>query len=295
MSRMPKTFASSRCIGAAAMLLLLMLAGCADQPGATSEAGDLETIEQHVPIPDPIEPVNRALYFINGGIYRFVLGPIAYGYRHMVPEPVRRGVHNVLRNALAPVDFANHVLQGKACRAGDTALRFLINTTFGLGGLVDLATLSGIPAHETDFGVTLGTWGVGSGPYLFIPVITSSSLRDLTGTGVDFAADPWSWAVHGEVVDAPDWGRMGAYANDETEEWIDEMRKVSSTALDPYVVFRSTYQQSREFQVSEALKPDRGVVCGDGNGRLSGSEAGPAPRKAAAWHGKIASSFRSPH
>lgn len=251
-----RRYASWAAWGVAALLLL---SGCATPP----PADDPEAIAEFTTNNDPLEPMNRALFAVNSGINRAIIGPLAMGYRHAVPRPARDGIRNVLANASSPVGFANDLLRGDPCRAGDTLLRLVINTSFGLGGLFDVAKHMGIPGHDTDFGVTLGVWGVPSGPYLFVPVLNSTNLRDLGGMGVDLAADPWSWAASGVVLDDADWGRLGMYATDTAERWLDRVREINRTALDPYSAYRSIYRQHRQFTIERAKKPDQGVVCGD--------------------------------
>ena len=243
----------------ATLLLLLTLGACATPP----PGDDLEAMAEFKAINDPLEPTNRALFGVNNQISHFVLGPLGYGYRKSVPEPVRDGMHNALANLSSPVGFANHLLQGKPCRAGDTLLRFIINSTFGLAGLIDLAGKTGIPARDTDFGLTLSRWGVPSGPYLFVPLLGSSDPRDLAGGAVDLAADPWSWVVSGRLLDDADWARLGMLVTDSSERWLDQVRAINRTALDPYVTYRSLHRQHRAFEVTRMREDDRGTVCGD--------------------------------
>lgn len=239
--------------------LLLLLAGCVAAPSIA----DVETDDPPVADHDPIGPVNRLLYAVNVGIEYAFVGPLTYAYRYVVPQPVRNAVGNVLDNASGPVVAANHVMQGKFCRAGDTALRFLINTTIGLGGSIDVAGKMAIPAQRTDFGVTLGRWGVPAGPYLYLPVLTSSDLRDLGGLAVDIAIDPWSWGFSGVPIDDADWGRLSGQIVDTTERWIDEVRRIKTNDIDPYAGYRSMYLQYRRRRIESARAPDNGVVCGD--------------------------------
>lgn len=244
--------------GAVAGLLLLALAACAAPP----PAGDAEAAAEFAAVNDPMEPTNRALYRVNSAFDQALLGPLATGYRRVLPAPARNGIRNALRNASSPVDFANHLLQGKPCRAGDTLLRLVINSTFGLAGLIDVAKRMGIPARKTDFGLTLGVWGVPPGPYLYLPLLSTSSVRDLAGSGFDLAADPWSWVASGKVLDSADWGRLGMYTVDTSERWLDQVREIDRTSLDPYVTYRSMYRQYRAYAVEQARDADRGVVCG---------------------------------
>ena len=240
-----------------ALFVTLMLGACATAPSAD----DPEAVAEFQAVNDPIEPFNRAVYEINNGINFLVMGPLGYGYRWAVPEPARHGIHNALDNANSPIEFANHLLQGNPCRAGDTLLRLVINSTFGLGGLVDLAKQMGIPAHTTDFGLTLGGWGIPEGPYLFVPLLGSTNPRDLVGSGVDLVADPWSWIVAGRMIDNIDWVRLGMHATDSSERWLDEVKRINRTSLDPYITYRSLYRGHRRYAVERVLDQDAGVVC----------------------------------
>lgn len=243
----------------AAVFLLLAFGGCAMPP----PADDPDAVEEFRANNDPMEPMNCALFEVNGGINQLVMGPLGYGYRRAVPEPVRRGIRNVLDNASAPLTLAEHLLQGKPCRAGDTLLRLTINTTLGLGGLIDQAAYMRIPARPTDFGLTLADWSVPDGPYLFLPVLGSSNPRDLAGMGVELAADPVSWIVSGRMIDDIDWGRLGMYVTESAEQWIDQAEEINRTALDPYATYRSMYSQHRRYLVDRGGDDDGGSVCGN--------------------------------
>jgi phospholipid-binding lipoprotein MlaA len=246
--------------------LLLALGACATPPPADDAAAAAQFELDN----DPLEPTNRTFFAISGEINRFVLGPLGYAYRKSVPEPVRDGVHNGLANLLSPIDFANHLLQGKPCRAGDTLLRFVINSSFGLGGLIDLAKETGIPAQTTDFGLTLATWGVPGGPYLYVPLLGPSNPRDLAGTGIDLAMDPLSWIISGRIIDTADWVRLGLYATDSAERFLDRARVINRTALDPYGTYRSLYRQHRANDMRQAREDDGGTVCGDDRRNAAG-------------------------
>ncbi len=149
----------------ATALLLGNLAGCATPPPAS----DPEAVAYFKETNDPIEPANRVFYAINNGIDTAILRPAAEAYRFAVPQPVRNGVHNALSNLGTPVRLGNDMLEGKPRRAGDTTMRFLINTTVGVLGVFDVAKDWGYPDHDSDFGMTLALWGLPDGPFLFPP------------------------------------------------------------------------------------------------------------------------------
>src|SRR5580704_4747932 len=152
---------------------------------------------------DPWENSNRAVFEFNQSLDRTVLVPVANAYRAVLPSPVRDGIHDFLQNLNSPIIFANDVLQAQPNLAGDTLARFLINTTFGVGGTIDVATKAGIPYHTNDLGITFATWGVSSGPYLMLPVLGPSNPRDLVGDVGDGFGDP------GNII-ASEYGRLWA-------------------------------------------------------------------------------------
>ena len=138
---------------------------------------------------DPYEDFNRSMYAFNDGLDRAVLEPVAKGYRAVTNEPIRGGVTNFVNNLGEPITFANEVLQGKVGNAAGTVGRFVINTTIGIVGIFDPAGAIGIQRTDEDFGQTLGVWGVQPGHYLVLPLIGSTSPRDLFGLGADFAIE----------------------------------------------------------------------------------------------------------
>ena len=142
---------------------------------------------------DPWEKTNRDVFDFDVKLDHAVARPIAKVYRSAVPEPARDGIHNALTNLNSPVVLANDVLQGDGDKAANTFGRFVINSTVGLGGLIDVASKIGIPGHDNDFGITLGKAGVAEGSYLVLPFAGPKPPRDLVGTGVDIAFDPLTY------------------------------------------------------------------------------------------------------
>ena len=131
------------------------------------------------PPSDPLEPFNRAMYTFNDVFDRALVKPLATGYRYIIPSPVRRGVGNFFINLREPTTLINDLLQGKPAQARQTLDRFLLNSSIGLFGLIDIATPLGKPSHEEDYGQTLAVWGVPSGPYLVLPFLGPSSCAGL--------------------------------------------------------------------------------------------------------------------
>ena len=155
--------------------------------------------------------------------------------------------------------FANDVLETKPRRAGDTMMRFLINTTAGVGGLFDVATDLGYPVHRADFGITLALWGVGDGPFLFLPVVGPSSGRDATGFAGNVLLDPLTYATFGGV-NTLRISKYGLTAVETRERLIDPVDQVKKTALDPYATFRSLYTQNRASAIAETRDDNRATV-----------------------------------
>jgi phospholipid-binding lipoprotein MlaA len=236
------------------LLALNALVACATPPSDPDALADYQQRN------DPLEPTNRVMYKINDGLDTVALRPAAMAYRAVLPQPVRNGIHNVLANLDTPVKLGNDMLEGKPRRAGDTLMRFLINTTVGLVGIFDVASSWGYPDHDADFGLTLALWGVPDGAYLFVPLLGPSGVRDLTGYGVDVVGDPFFWVGQGTVVEALRWSRVGIEGLDERVRLDSAIEGVKRNSLDPYAAFRSAYRQSRQAQVQAIRDDDRATV-----------------------------------
>ena len=161
---------------AALLLGAALLSGCATGPNANPA--------------DPLEPYNRSMSTFNENVDKAVLKPVATAYRDVTPQPVRTGVTNFFGNLGDAWSFVNNLLQGRGVEAYESMVRFATNTVFGLGGLLDIASEAGIDRHKQDFGLTLGRWGVPTGPYLVLPVLGPSTVRDTAALPVDLYADP---------------------------------------------------------------------------------------------------------
>jgi phospholipid-binding lipoprotein MlaA len=233
-------------------LLLLLLAGCATPPPAT----DPEALAEYKANNDPLEPANRSIQAFNEQLDRTVARPVAIGYRNHIPRPVRRGIRNVLNNLRSPVILANDMLQGEPRRAGDTLGRFLLNTSVGFGGIFDVAEAwFDVPRHTEDFGQTLAVWGVGEGPYLLLPLVGPTTLRDLAGSGVDGTATIASLLGPGGVATGFRYARTGMSFVDTREALIDPVDEMRRTSLDPYTTYRSAYRQRRQAEIENRLGP----------------------------------------
>ncbi len=250
-----KRLGPSKGLGLLAIAAVFGLSACASAPPAS----DPEAVAEFQQNNDPAEPTNRFFYRVNDGLDTYILAPVARGYRYVVPGAVRRPVHNVLANMSSPILFANDVLQTRPRRAGDTVMRFLINSTAGVGGLFDVASDLGYPAHDSDFGVTLALWGVGEGPFLFLPVLGPSNPRDAGGFAGNILLDPFTYATFGGsrtlgIV------RYGVSAVDARERVLDPVDQIKKSALDPYATFRSLYRQNRQSEIDVTRDDRRATV-----------------------------------
>ena len=225
------------------LLLSLLLSGCATPPNnAQPEAAEAEDFN------DPFEDTNRAIFDFNQMVDRHVLVPVAEAYRTVLPEPVRDSLRDFLRNLRAPLIFANNALQGDFELAGQTFARFTLNSTLGVGGLVDVAGRWGqLPYHEQDLGVTFGVWGIPEGPYLVIPVLGPSDPRDLVGQTAEGFGDPFNKLVTGNPYTLYwiPFVRGGVSGIDQRSRYIETLSDIERTSLDYYATIRSLYRQRR--------------------------------------------------
>ena len=175
--------------GAALSVMALLFGGCAANPPVADRPGEV-TGSSFSPLEvyDPLEGWNRQVYAFNAQADRYVLLPVVDAYTLTVPRILRDRISDFFNNLKTPIIFANEILQLKFADALATALRFGANSTFGMFGLVDVASPMGLPKFRADFGQTLGFWGVGAGGYLMLPILGPSGYRDAAGTGVDLAA-----------------------------------------------------------------------------------------------------------
>ena len=230
--------------------------GCAKAPPPE----DLEAVEEFQQLNDPLEPMNRASFRVNVLLDEAVLEPVARAYRFAVPGEVRVAADNVLTNLGTPVRLGNDIFAGKPRRAGDTTMRFLINTTDGVLGVFDVATAMGFKSHDSDFGLTLGILGVEEGPFLFVPILGPWNTRDLVGFGVDRVGDPFLWIGQGAAVRALGWSRFSVGAINAREKVLDPIEQIKKTALDPYATFRSLYRQYRASMLKNLAEDERATI-----------------------------------
>ncbi|WP_225889761.1 MlaA family lipoprotein [Indioceanicola profundi] len=195
---------------------------------------------------DPLEPVNRAVFWFNEALDVVLIRPAAEIYRAVVPDPAQRGVRNVLQNLRSPLDLTNQLLQGDWKGAGTVTKRFLINTTVGIGGIFDVAGQNGLTYEYESFDQTLAVWGVPEGPYLVLPLIGSSSLRDAAGFGVEFLADPVSNYAANTDQDWITYTRAGLTVVDTRAGYIEAIDDLKRNSFDYYAAMRSLYRQRRD-------------------------------------------------
>lgn len=224
--------------------------------------------------PDPLEGMNRVFFAITQPIDRFILRPIAIVYRTVLPEPVRDGVHNALANIFMPSTLANDMIQLKPERAWQTAKRFVLNSTLGFGGLVDVAKRKpfNTPAHSNGFSNTLGVAGAGPGVYLYLPLLGPTTIRDLIGMGGDAFTQsllldrvsrpqvsvapnrrPRSFVTEAVSVSTPGAIALGTSGVDTRARAEPELKALKAQSVDFYAALRSTYLQHRAGQIA-ALK-----------------------------------------
>jgi len=237
-----------RLVPALLALTILALAGCATPPPASHP----EALEAFHQTNDPLEPTNRVLYRVSNAVASVSLTPAARAYRSAVPEPVRNSITNIFSNLGGPFRFANDVMQAKSRRAGDTLMRFLINSTIGLGGIFDVASGWGYPNHPSDLGMTFAVWGVPSGPYLFLPLLGPSDPRDAFGFAAGTVGNPLRALGSGPGAIAFQWASLGTTTISQYAQNLPAIESVKRTALDPYATFRSLYRQHRQAEIDAA-------------------------------------------
>jgi phospholipid-binding lipoprotein MlaA len=200
---------------------------------------------------DPLERVNRGVFWFNDRLDVYLLEPVAKVWDFALPTRLRLAIHDAYDNALFPVDFINGLLQGKPRDAGTTLGRFLLNSTLGMAGLFDVAKAAGLPGRHEDFGQTLGVWGLGNGPYLVLPLLGPSTLRDACGRAVDSPMRVWPFFA-GTVPSL-------AISSTEVVNWrslhITEIRDLKRDAFDYYTLIRNAYIQNRKAAVMDHAAP----------------------------------------
>lgn len=211
-----------------ACLVALLLAGCASQANK-----------------DPLESMNRGIYKFNDVTDKAVFKPVAKGYKAIAPTPVRTGINNFFNNLRTLPSILNNLLQFKLANAFTETGRFVINTTFGVAGFIDMAGMDKVPVHKEDFGQTLGHWGFGNGAYLVLPFLGPSTVRDTTGLVFDtVTTDPITYTHNIGEIRLHNQLRTVQFIDKRTE-LLDATDMVDEASLDPYAFMRDAYLQHR--------------------------------------------------
>lgn len=210
-----------------------LLSGCATGPNAHPD--------------DPLEPLNRGIYAFNDTFDRALLKPVSQAYKAVTPDPIDKGVTNFFNNVGDVGVMVNNTLQFKFKRAVSDLSRIMVNSTFGLLGVIDVASMWGLEKHDEDFGQTLGYWGLDSGPYLVLPFFGPSSVRDGVGRVADWYIDPVT-DVHPE---RDRWVLVILRAIDTRADLLSASGMLDEIAIDPYETLRDSYLQRRKYQVAD--------------------------------------------
>jgi phospholipid-binding lipoprotein MlaA len=225
-------------------IALALLAACAEVPQDPEERAEFEALN------DPIEPFNRQMFDLNMALDRAIMKPVARFYVDAVPDTARDKIHNFLLNLSAPYIFGNDLLQGQPRLAADTLGRFMLNSTFGLLGLFDVAAKDGGPKyHSSDLGQTFGVWGAPEGPYLMLPLYGPSNPREVTAKAVEFIGDPTDsvLSLYSEIAPR---ARGGVGMIDGRARTLDQLDDLERNSIDLYAAVRSLFRQKRNAEIS---------------------------------------------
>jgi len=268
--------AATRAI-AASLLLASTLIGCATVPTDPIERAAFEQTN------DPLEPLNREILDANLVLDKVLLRPAAKVYVAVVPEEGREAVRRMLDNLKEPVLVINNVLQGEVDRAGTSVGRFAVNSTLGIGGMLDVATKFGLERQPADFGQTLFIWGMPEGPYLILPVLGPSNPRDAIGMAADAYMDPFSFLATAKSLDELQISRFVIDGIDQRARVIDVLDDLERNSLDFYAQLRSLTQQRRAAELRRGAAPETAPNFYNDPGKpepTPSEPAGPAPKPA---------------
>jgi phospholipid-binding lipoprotein MlaA len=228
------------------LFFAVLMVGCASVPAGVQPSAQ-----------DPWEPLNRSVFEFNEGLDAYVLKPVVTGYRFILPEFVRDGIYNVFSNYKDIYTALNNLLQGKPSYAFNDLMRVVVNTTMGLGGLIDLATPGGLEKHNEDFGQTLGVWGVPSGPYVVLPFFGPSSVRDTFGTVADIQTDYLFQYIDDVGLRN---GITALRVVNARNTYFEAGDLLDGAAIDKYSFMRDAYIQRREYQINEGREDEEPVM-----------------------------------
>jgi phospholipid-binding lipoprotein MlaA len=196
---------------------------------------------------DPFEGFNRAMFSFNDTLDKVALKPVATAYKTVTPSFVQTGIGNFFGNLADVWTSANDFLQGKGNDGVSDISRVLINSTFGILGFIDVASKTGVPKHNEDFGQTLGTWGVGPGPYVMLPLFGPSTLRDTAALPLDVYGDPWAYKTPVYIRNIG----TGVRLIDRRAQLLDASNLLEDAALDRYEFIRDGYLQQRQSKIDD--------------------------------------------
>lgn len=245
---MVKAKSGKSAIITAICLVSLALSACAstsDPYAPDTPTARIDTLGTNVY--DPFEPFNRVLFEINDTLDKTVLKPVAYVYRNL-PTPARDGVRNFFNNLREPITITNDLLQGQLKFAGISLTRFVVNSTVGLAGVIDVANNLGLAPHYEDFGQTLGFYGVGEGPYLFIPFLGPSNLRDSTGLISSGLINQSIYAA-ADINDGVLYTSYVLNGIDLRERSLEFGDNIEQSSIDYYASLRNLYTQKRRSDI----------------------------------------------
>ncbi|MDH5748916.1 MAG: VacJ family lipoprotein [Rhodospirillales bacterium] len=233
------------------LAVILMTAGASQAPAAEAKSNvNVQLAAGDDDVNDPLEGLNRIIFTFNEGFQVLLLRPASTLYGAFTPPPVKEAVSNVLHNIRSPVIFVNDLLQGEGERAMNTLNRFLVNTTLGVAGIMDVAESNfDMPGHDEDFGQTLAVWGVGEGFYLVLPILGPSNPRDAIGKYfVDSYFDPFGYYTS-EYHEAAGHARTSVNGAKVYSGVMNELDQVKKTSVDYYAAIRSMYRQKRDSEI----------------------------------------------
>ena len=219
------------------LIAALALGACATNEGSRSPA-------------DPWESLNRPIHGFNDGVDKIIFKPLAKGYEFIFPKFVRIGVGNFSQNLRMPLHAINNLLQGKGRAAGSDTVRFLLNSTVGVGGIFDPATAAGLETHNEDFGQTLAVWGVPDGPYVAVPFLGPRTLRDAIMIPFNLAADPLIYLDNSSVRD-----KIYGLRLIDVRQRLFAAEALIKESPDRYVTIRESYLQRRQFLIYDGDPP----------------------------------------
>ena len=216
---------------------------------------------------DPIEPVNRAIFDFNDSVDEYVLEPVGRAYRDNLPDAVQTGIGNFFENLRYPSYLVSDIFQGKFEQVLDHTGRFLINTTVGIGGLIDFASEWGLPVHDEDFGIALAYHGVPAGPYLVLPILGPSSVRDGVGRIVDGFLDPIGWVGYSSLSAGTKAaiiaGSLGVKLVHTRAGLLQAVETAKESSVDYYLFVQGAYYQHRHGVLTDGKDEDELDGAGD--------------------------------